>query len=391
MKTQPRTRFCMEGFYYLAVVGLVFFGAMLREVNLLLILAGLLLGPLVLSVRLASQTLRGLDIFRKAPQRLGAGEAMAAHVTLVNPRRRLGCWAVTVEDCIRREGEGPQAKPLRPGVVFPYVPAGGQRKAAYRGTLVERGRYRIGPLKVSTRFPFGLFSRTVWVGQEETLLVVPRLGRLMPGWTARRRRALSGVRQRECRQGPEGDFYGLRRWKLGDSRRLIHWRTTARRGELMVRQFEQPQSRDVAIILDLWLPPQPAGEDRDLVEVAISFAATICEDACRRGGSKLTLITANARIDCLSGPASAGLLHEAMGRLAMIEGRSDDQAAELLRRARAEVDPDSEIVILSTRAIDLGRGPLAGIFPEAASGSGGARLLCVDVSSTECEKYFQPR
>ena len=174
-------------------------------------------------------------------------------------------------------------------MLFPYVPAGQSRKGAYRGRLVERGRYQFGPVRLSTRFPFGLFSRTITVGESETLIVLPRLGRLTEGWAARRLEAFAGADRRRRRAGPEGDFYGVREWRSGDGRRLIHWRSSARLGKLVVRQFERPRSRDVAVVLDLWQPEPPAAEHLENVELAVSFAATVLADLCRKGGSNVYL------------------------------------------------------------------------------------------------------
>ena len=139
---------------------------MFRQVNLLLVLAGMIAGPLVVSAWMARRTLRGLAVRRKLPQQLAAGEMLLAGLTVDNPRRRLGAWAVVVEDEVQREGDGPHDGVQRPRVIFPYVPAGHERKATYRGAMPRRGRYRFGPLRLSTRFPFGLFAVTHQVGRD---------------------------------------------------------------------------------------------------------------------------------------------------------------------------------------------------------------------------------
>ena len=125
------------------------------------------------------------------------------------------------------------------------------------------------------------------MGQCETLIVLPRLGRLTEGWAGRRLEAFAGVDRRSLRPGMEGDFYGVREWRSGDSRRLIHWRRSARLGKLVVRQFAQPRSRDVAVVLDVWQPERPTAEQLDNVELAVSFAATVLADVCRKGGQRL--------------------------------------------------------------------------------------------------------
>jgi uncharacterized protein (DUF58 family) len=388
---QRRTTICREGWYYLLVLTLVLGGAMLRELNLLLVVAGLLLGPLLFNWRSVVHALRGLEVQRKVPQGVCAGDLLVANVSLHNKRRRIGSWAVVVEDQVQRESDGVCEPPLRPSVLFPYVAAGGSSRGVYRGRLVRRGRYRLGPLKVSSRFPFGLFCRTILVGKTDTLTVFPRLGRLAEGWVARQHEAFEGTHRRERRHGPDGDFYGLRPWRSGDSRRWIHWRSSARVGTLVVRQFEQPRTRDAAVLLDLWQPEQPAAADLENVEMAVSFAATVVTDLCRTGGGTLLFGAPGRPPELASGPASLVLLQDVMRRLAALEARSADDLPELLDHALREIAPGSDIILVSTRAVDLGDTVrFAALHADPARRALARRIRCVDASSDELAQYFQP-
>ncbi len=249
---------------------------------------------------------------------------LSVSLHLENLRPRLASWAVVAEDQVRREaGDGRnnhrRQPPLRPQSLFPYVPAGDSRKTAYCGRIVERGRYRFGPLRLSTRFPFGLFSRTITVAETETLTVLPRLGHLTESWAARRLEAFAGADRRRGQAGPEGDFYGVREWRSGDGRRLVHWRSSARLDRLVVRQFERPRNRDVAVVLDLRPPDPPGAEHLENVELAVSFAATVLTDVCRKGGSNVHLAVSNSGPECFGGAASPALLQGLMEQLAIVE------------------------------------------------------------------------
>ena len=282
-------------------------------------------------------------------------------------------------------------KPIRPGVLFPHVPAGETRKGIYRGRLTRRGRYQLGPLRLSTRFPFGLFCRTVSLGQTDTLIVFPRLGRLTRRWATRHREAFAGTHRRERRHGPEGDFYGVRDWRAGDSRRWIHWRSSARLGKLVVRQFEQPRNRDVAVLVDLWQPKRPGPEHLENVELAVSFAATVVADLCRKGGSNLLLGTTGPQPQCIGGPASVALLQELMERLAVAEAPGEDRLVELLERALGEIEPGTDVVLVSTRPVDLADSSRFGqLWADPARKAAARRIRCVDTSSDELAQYFQP-
>ena len=87
-----------EGWYYLLILAVVFGGAVFKEVNLLLILAGMLLGPLLLNWEAVRTNLRGLRIERKLPPGLSAGDRLSVTLSLTNARRRLGAgrsWSRT--------------------------------------------------------------------------------------------------------------------------------------------------------------------------------------------------------------------------------------------------------------------------------------------------------
>jgi uncharacterized protein (DUF58 family) len=382
-----------EGWYYLLIVAIVFGGALFKEVNLLLILAGMLLGPVLLNWQAVATNLRGLRVDRKLPRGLSAGDWLSVSLQLSNARRRLGTWAVVVEEQIERvTAEGsPRGDPVAcPEVLFPYVPAGQSRKGGYRGQLLERGRYRFGRLRLSTRFPFGLFSRTITVGQCETLLVLPRLGRLTEGWTGRRLEALAGVDRHSFRPGMEGDFYGVREWRSGDSRRLIHWRRSARLGKLVVRQFAQPRSRDVAVVLDLWQPERPTAEQLANVELAVSFAATVLADACRKGGCSASLAISNPGPEYLEAPATAGLLQGLMEQLATVEAAPGDGLPALLANVLPRIAAGAEIVLVSTRPTNLADpARFAAIRLSPVLRERAQRIRCVDTSGENLSTLFQ--
>jgi uncharacterized protein (DUF58 family) len=379
----------IEGWCYLAVFFLVFLGAMTREANLLLVLAGLLLGPLVFNIQAALVTLNGLEVRRKLPLGVCAGDLLVVNLSVSNARRRLGSWAVVVGDVLCHESKLAGEAPVLTNVLFPYVPAGQMCKGVYRGRLVRRGRYRFGPMQVSTRFPFGLFCRVVNTQAIDTLTVFPKLGYLTEHWTTRQHEAFAGTHRREQRPGPEGDFHGLRPWRAGDSRRWIHWRSYARGGNLVVRQFEQPRNRDVAVLLDLWQDANPSPQNDEHVELAVSFAATALADLCRKGGSTLHLGISDPLPQCTSGQVSLALLQDMMHRLAVVEPQPSDHLKDLLEHVTGKLEQGTEIILLSVRKVDFADSRRFGSFFADPSRRNLPRgIRCIDTSSGELEQYF---
>jgi uncharacterized protein (DUF58 family) len=393
MKQRRSIVFTREGWQYFLIFLLVFGGALANDVNLLLILGAMLAGPLLLGHHLASFSLRGLSVERRLPRAVCAGDLLVVHLAITNTRRRVGSWSLVLEEPICRLAGGQTSRDGLVGaanVLFPYVPARQTCKGDYQARLTQRGRYRLGPLRLSTFFPFGLFRYSMHFGSSAVLTVLPRLGRLTQSWSALRHESFAGNERREHRPGIDGDFYGLRPWQRGDSRRWIDWRSSARTGGLMVRQFEQPHSRDAAIVLDLCQPESPATADAESVELAVSFAATLAAELCRKGSSDVFLAVADPEPRVMGGPGSAALLQDMMERLALVDAQPRDQLCELLQLAAGQIDSGTEIILVTARTIDFTREEYAGKLPaDVARRVSGRGLRIVDTSDPNLSRYFQ--
>jgi uncharacterized protein (DUF58 family) len=384
--------FSREGFRFLFVLLFVFAAAWLGDVNLLLVVAGMLVGVLALNWRLVGSTLRGLEVQRRIPRSVSAGDLLSVHLEVGNERRFSGSWAVVVREQIEYLGSLRETLPEQ-SIFFSYIPARQWRRRVYRARLPQRGRYRFAPSAVSTRFPFGFCRHTVILGEEQTLVVYPRLGRLMPRWLARRNKAFEGTGRREQRNGLiSGEFYGVRPWRQGDARRHIHWRSSARHGALVVRQYEQHRNRDLALVVDLWQPDAPGPEDLDNVELAVSFAATIVADTCRRAGGNLLLAISVDREEPVRGSALPFLMDEAMERLAVAEASSEERLAETIERMLAWIETGTEVILITTREADLtDAARFARLREIPAWRTLAPRIRAISTADAELSAYFEPQ
>jgi uncharacterized protein (DUF58 family) len=354
MTQKSRTSISLEGWYYLIVMAFVVAGALMREINLLMVLFGMMLGAFLFSWRLARRASRGLRFRRRVPSVVGAGEPLTVDVEVRNPRRRGSGWALAVEDTLRLELPLLDQAPSAARLFFQQVPAGQTRRQSYQGRLAQRGRYRFGPMRCVSSFPIGLLRETLTFDEPSHVIVYPRLGRLTAAWSRQRRDAVSGAQLVQRPVGlREGDYHGLREWRAGDSRRWIHWRTTARRGELMVRQFEQHRNHDLVLLVELWQSPQPTDDERETIERVVRFAATLLSDRCGSGGGSLVLALAGRRPLVLRGPASQALYRDAMEQLAVADGVSVDALPDLLGQALDNLRGGADVVLVSTRSVDL--------------------------------------
>ncbi len=138
------------------------------------------------------------------------------------------------------------------------------KRKSYVGRLPERGRYCFGKITLSTRFPCGFFRSSVELNIENEMIVLPKVGTLATGWMTRQHDASETMLHRRHRPSRvTGEFLGVRGWRHGDTKRWIHWRASARHDQLVVRQYEQHQNHDTAVLLDLFYPEGQAAEYSD--------------------------------------------------------------------------------------------------------------------------------
>jgi len=342
-----------EGAIYLLVMGVVLTAAVVRQINLLMILYGVMAGPLLLSWRLVRRAVRDLEIERHLPPTITAGQPFSVEVELKNKRRRGGSFAIWIRDELQRRGT-PAEKPIGSDVYFPYVAQGESRRAGYQGVLAQRGVYFYQPVKLSSRFPLGLLRTMIRVDKPQKVVVLPSVGKLSPVW----HRLLAtdgdaaGGRQRSLTSG-DGDFYGLREWSSGDSRSRIHWRTSARRQSLTVRQFERRKRSELVLFIDLWEPAHPTPDDRTRVEEVIRFAATVLHEFCREPGRKLRLELIAKTPRSLRSISNQQTLHEALKLLASAEPTREDRLPAILNGSAEWTERGGGIVIAGTRKNDL--------------------------------------
>jgi hypothetical protein len=158
----------------------------------------------------------------------------------------------------------------------------------------------------------------------------------------------------------------------------------------MVRQFEQQRNQDLCLLVDLWQPENPSPKDLASVELAVSFAATIVADRCRRAGSHLITGTAAQSASLTEGPASNALLQEVMLSLAVAEASPASPLHKLLGMALEGIRSRTSMVLVSTRPIDLHHPRFADLWSDPRKKALAHRILTINASSPELDQYFQP-
>jgi uncharacterized protein (DUF58 family) len=240
--------------------------------TLVLMLMLTLMGAALLA---SGGAMRSLQISRRLPSRLWAGQQEQVDLVITNRSRFIPAGGVLVHDRLR-------GAPGRPGgeVFALAVPPRDQTRLSYPLRVRRRGVFRYDTVRLASSFPLGLVHNRAAARLGGEVVVFPRLGHVAPSLLAEAEHFFTQV----LRMQPavvDDTFRGLREFRAGDNPKWIHWRSSARRNELMVREWERPASRRLVILLDTCIPARRRRALR--LETAISFVATLALEALPRG------------------------------------------------------------------------------------------------------------
>jgi uncharacterized protein (DUF58 family) len=243
LRPPRRLSFTREGKLVVILSIGVGFAAINTGNNLLYLLLGWLLSFIIASGVLSEITLRALTVERRPPPRVYAGEPFLMEVVITNGKPNRASYSIEVEDL-----QG--TTPLDKRCYFLKIPEAKSQRTSYRHTFVRRGLYTLTGYRIATKFPFALFRKSRDVDAKLDLLVFPAR---VPVPRPPPRAATRGDAVAE-RLGRRGEFFGLRERRPGDDRRDVHWKSSARTGRLLVREYEDELARRVVIGVDNALP-----------------------------------------------------------------------------------------------------------------------------------------
>lgn len=153
---------------------------------------------------------------------------------------------------------------------------GGETRLEWEFRPARRGYVRVELESVGSLFPFGFLKKSIGAGVRERAVVWPAAVEYRRLAAATARRAWGG--ERVARAGTGSDLLALRRYVMGDSHRLIHWKASARTRRLLVRQF----AAESAEAFSVWVQTGGGRWTRaEQFELLVSFAATLAEDLFR--------------------------------------------------------------------------------------------------------------
>ena len=208
---------------------------------------------------------------------------------------------------------------------------------------VRRGRYVFEGSRVQVSDPFGLWRVDSSLPAPGALLVYPRLVRLERLFSETGAHALEG--RRLFLRRPTGfDLHSVRDYEQGESLRHVHWRSTAHRGQLMVKELEDAPRDEIAVVLDADASAV-AGESFD---VQVRVAGSILEAYVRRG-RRAVLVVNSERRELQEVHSAAADWRRALELLAAIEPTGRSTVARLLAEHDGAAARALELAVVTAR------------------------------------------
>jgi len=286
---------------------------LVNERDLLRVAAFAMMLPLLASVVVGYTQARLRAAREVMPSRITVGGDCQAHLTLHGTGRL--CGRLLVEDVV------PPALGGSCRAVVARLPRLGAVELSYPLRPVQRSVHSLGPLIVRIADPLGLAEYRPTLAGHSRLTVIPAVVSLT-GSPAGGERGAGDAAGGRVGIGPGQDAVVVRSYRQGDDLRKVHWRTTARRDELMVRIEEWPQRCGATVLLDHRDWAHRGSGPTSSLEYAVSLAASVYAHL-RKHGQQVRLVTADGLVLAGAADRTDHTIDSALDALAAL--RATDQ------------------------------------------------------------------
>jgi uncharacterized protein (DUF58 family) len=302
-----------------AVLLLYLFGNQ-TQVGWMFVMSALLAGVVLSAWWFNRRVLRGVRVARvvgdRPHQELYEGETTTVSLAFRNASRLLAAQVQATERCPLAALD---SRKRALGLFLPYLPPGrGVAHLEYSVDIDRRGVHEFPALELTSRAPFGFFRRFRRIDLPTRVLVYPEVRRLHHLRLLDQRQALELSRRRA---GVGTEILGVRPFQSGDSPRRVHWRSVARTGRLMSKQFADESRPGLGLVLDVCAHPySPTASKHTPFEWAVKIAASV-GDYTQRRGYPLYLLADDEVWPTPSGPVGRLPLLEYLARVQPDGGR----------------------------------------------------------------------
>jgi uncharacterized protein (DUF58 family) len=284
--TPEGIRITKVGLWFVLFTVLVAIAATNTGNNALYLVVSVMLATLVVSGLVSRQNVGGLEAELEVPGDVFANQPFSLEFGLENRSRWLPRWFLLVS--ASRTGT--------PRLV-PRLPRRGTSRGRLELLLPRRGRRTIPAVHVSSLFPFGFFRKGVRYHVDREVVVFPEL---YPAATVEVEQTGRLGEVPVNRAGRGHDLHALRGFRQGDDPRGIHWKQTAKTGDMVYMERQTEESRRLSILFDNGVGELDGEDDRARFERLVSEAATTAVDYLGRG-FEVELVTRDRAIPFAGG------------------------------------------------------------------------------------------
>lgn len=252
-----------------------------RNINLLYGMFSILASLIILSHLLPRYAIKGLTVTRTLQPAAFEDDEIEVKVCVEKNAWTKG-YMIEITDSMPSAGPSLQ----KPMVFVAKLPAKKKREVSFKTVCYKRGVYTVGPITVGSAYPLGIASvHRPADSSRKPLTIYPKLFSiaslpLMAGTTM----PMSGT-EAMAKTGGNEDFFGTREYRQGDSLKFIHWPSTARHGQLIVKEFEIRASTEVTVLMDLHRDSCTGSGRETTLEYAVKIAGSVARYAIEKGQS----------------------------------------------------------------------------------------------------------
>ena len=341
----------------LCLLGVSLFIAFYTQVEIIFFIAGLLASLLIVSFIIFKLTqMTALNCSRQLPAAVYEDQTVTVTLTVENRSRfNTYFYFISLLDTFPADLPDRQQKDL----LFPYLPRRAIARDTYEGYCLKRGVYWVGPLLLTTSDPLGFFRKRKIINLSSKLTVYPQIfaitelasfnkGVVSPRYGSKTTR----------KSGDYEEFFGIREYHQEDGLRKIHWPSSAKHNQLMVRHFEQTGANSATIILDLKYGNTIGVAKENTLEYSVKIAASLAKYFLDQG-FQVQLLAYGDKPFITSLGKDPSHFSSILELLAQVEANSPLNLSEALSKLHYFIQPNSTLAVIrldrdaeSARAIE---------------------------------------
>jgi len=370
IRRRPSVDFSLTGLVYCSMMLFMGLAAINSQANLLFGVFGLMIGILLISAMICRVVLLRLKVERILPEYAAVGQSATIQYKFFNQKR---LWP-SLSVCLG-ELDGSEAFTEQPHAFMLH--AAPRKSATVPITVIpkRRGTHRLTNFQLSTSFPFGFVKRAMMGRSVAPMLIYPAIGEVSPRLLSLCRSAERGGANMKPRRNGADEFFGVKEFRQGDNPRWIHWKRSARTGELVSREMVQISPPRLLILCDTFIETTNPRE-RMLVEETIGMAASLASRALDSGMAVGFCAWAG---DWVSIPPQRGKRHcrDVLAALADLPINRTVPGQQLVEHAQNHLGEAVTLILFTPR----------GAQPTLA-GQARSTMLVVAASSAEARSWF---